>query len=83
MAAAPALAICLQRCSLIWPGLITAALATDFGITFSRFLPAGPLRSAGQYLELAYYPLLTLALLAGLIYLEARCRRCPSPGQAA
>ena len=40
---------------------MTAALATDLGITFSRFLPAGPLRTAGHSLELAYYPLLTLS----------------------
>ena len=51
---------------------MSAALATDIGITFGSHLPAGALRSAGQLLEQAYYPLLTLALLGGVIYVEGR-----------
>jgi hypothetical protein len=78
VAAAPALAIFLRHGSLFWPAVMTAALATDFGITFSRFLPAGTLRSAAHSMELAYYPLLTLAFLFGLIHLELRQRRYPS-----
>jgi hypothetical protein len=70
IAAAPALALCLRRGSLFWPSLMTIALATDFGITFSRYLPPGALRTAGQLLELAYYPLLTLGVLLALIYLD-------------
>jgi hypothetical protein len=75
VAAVPALAVFLQRCSLSWAALMTAALATDLGTYCSRFLPAGPLRTAGQTLEQAYYPLLILALLAGLIFLELRAAR--------
>ena len=75
VAAVPALAVCLQRCSLMWPTLITAALATDLGASFSRFLPIGPLRTTGHTVELAYYPLLTLVLLGGLIYVEVRRRQ--------
>ena len=61
---------------------MSAALATDFGILFSRFLPAGTLRSAGHALEQAYYPLLTLAILAGLICVELRRARYRGPGEA-
>jgi hypothetical protein len=75
VAAVPALAVCLQRCSLMWPTLMTAALATDFGASFSRFLPVGPLRTTAHTVELAYYPLLTLGLLGGLLYLEVRRRQ--------
>jgi len=75
VAAVPALAVCLQRCSLMWPTLMTAALATDLGASFSRFLPVGPLRTTAHTVELAYYPLLTLGLLGGLIYLEVRRRQ--------
>jgi hypothetical protein len=83
VAAVPALAILLQRCSLVWPALMTAALATDFGISFSRFLPAGTIRTAGQTLELAFYPLLILVLLGGLIHLEARRPRTDLADEAA
>jgi hypothetical protein len=82
VAAVPALAVFLQRGSLFWPALMSAALATDFGILFSRFLPAGTLRSAGHALEQAYYPLLTLAILAGLICVELRRARYRGPGEA-
>jgi hypothetical protein len=72
VAAVPALAICLQRCSLIWPTLMTAALATDLFASFSRFLPSGPLRAAAHTVEGGYYPLLILVLLGGLVYVEIR-----------
>jgi hypothetical protein len=75
VAAAPVLAIFLQRSSALWAALMTAALASDAGITFSGFLPAGPLRTAGHSLESVYYPLLTLVLLGALIY---ESRRRPS-----
>jgi hypothetical protein len=75
VAAVPALAVCLQRCSLTWATLMTAALATDLGASFSRILPVGPLRTTAHMVELAYYPLLTLVLLGGLIYLEVRQRQ--------
>jgi hypothetical protein len=82
VAAVPAMAIFLQRGTLIWPTLMTAALATDLGASFSRFLPAGPLRTAGQTLGQAYYPLLILAILAGLIYLEVRRARGSPQGES-
>ena len=74
VAAAPVLAIFLRRCRLTWPTLMTASLATDFGASFSRFLPAGPLRSIAQTSEQAYYPALILCLLGALLYLETRRR---------
>ena len=72
VAAVPALAVCLRRCSLLWPTLMTAALATDFGASFSRLLPAGPARAAAHTAELAYYPLIILVILGALVYLEVR-----------
>ena len=72
VAAVPALAVCLRRCSLTWPTLMTVALATDFGASFSRFLPPGPLRNAAHTVEWDYYPLLILVFLGGLVWLEVR-----------
>jgi hypothetical protein len=72
VAAVPALAVCLRRCSLTWPTLMTVALATDFGASFSRFLPAGSARAAAHAVELAYYPLLVLLILGVLVGLEVR-----------
>ena len=72
VAAVPALAVCLRRCSLLWPTLMTAALATDFGASFSRFLPAGPARAAAHTAEWAYYPLTILVIFGALVYLEVR-----------
>ena len=56
---------------------MTLSLATDIGASFSRYLPAGSARNAAQVLEQGYYPVLILAFLAGLIWLEIK-----SPDQA-
>ncbi len=74
VAAVPMLAILLRRCSLMWPTLMSISLATDVGASFSRHLPAGAARHAGEMLEQAYYPVLILVFLAGLICLEVKAR---------
>ena len=77
VAAVPALAIFLRHCSLLWPTLMTISLASDFGTTFSRFLPAGSPQKLAQVLESAYYPLLILLILAGLFYVDTRAKTVP------
>ena len=72
VAAMPALAIFLRRCSLLWPTMMTVSLATDTGATFSRFLPAGSVQNAARAIEVTYYPVLILILLGALFYLEFR-----------
>jgi hypothetical protein len=70
--AVPALALFLKRCHLVWPTLMTLALAWDPFRQLGKILPAGPLREAALVLNSPYLPLLILIFLGGLIYLELR-----------
>ncbi len=74
VAAVPLLAILLSRGSLLWPVLMTLSLASDFGVSFSRIVPSGFARRVAEALEQAYYPILILIFLAGLIYLDSQGR---------
>jgi hypothetical protein len=77
--AVPALAVFMQRCSLIWPALMTFALAWEPFRQLGQFLPAGQLREAAFMLQSSYLPLLILVFLGGLLYLETGSSRKTAP----
>jgi hypothetical protein len=77
--AAPALAVFLQRAPLWWPALMTAMLAVNPLPAIQRFLPSGPLHEFAGYLDYGYYPLVILAILAGLFRLECGTARKVAP----
>jgi hypothetical protein len=66
--AAPLLAVLLRRGSLAWPALMTLALATNL------FAPLAQISPAFGVLEKAYYPLLILAGLGLLIFIDRKHR---------
>lgn len=70
VAAVPALAIFMKRCPLVWPALMTLALALDPFRQMSMLVPAGPLRELCLALQSSYLPVLILAFIGGLLYLE-------------
>jgi hypothetical protein len=70
IAAAPALALFLRRGSLVWPSLMTLLLASTPAFATVRLLPAGALRDALQAFFVSHDPLLVLALLGGILWLE-------------
>lgn len=72
--AVPVLAALLQRTNLVWPALMTLALATNLASHLPRFMPAGFLQRAAGGLEYAYYPIVILCLFAGLVWLDRRRR---------
>jgi len=72
VAAAPALALFLRRGSLAWPALMTVLLAVNLASVPGLVLPPGPLRNAAEAVAAVYNPLLILACLGRLIWLEAR-----------
>ncbi|HOX56951.1 MAG TPA: hypothetical protein P5205_12190 [Candidatus Paceibacterota bacterium] len=71
VAAAPALALFLRRGSLAWPTLMTLLLAVNLVFVPRYILPAGLLRTAAEAVASVYNPLLVLACLGGLVWLEA------------
>jgi hypothetical protein len=72
VAAAPALALFLKRGSLVWPVTMTLLLAVNLVSAPTHLLPVGLLRSAVEALLSAYSPLLVLAFLGRIIWLEVR-----------
>jgi hypothetical protein len=73
--AAPALAVFMKRCRLVWPTVMTFFLSVTLFGQLSRHLPAGPLRTLCEKLDYAYYPIIILVAFAGLLWLEARRQR--------
>jgi hypothetical protein len=69
VAALPVLAVFLRRSGMVLPALLTLGLSINLAASLTRILP-GSLKGAAQALESAYYPLLILACLAALFYLE-------------
>jgi hypothetical protein len=70
--AVPAMAVFMKRGPLVWPTLMTVALAWDPFRQLGKLLPAGPLRETALALQLPYLPVLILVFLGGLLYLEVR-----------
>jgi hypothetical protein len=70
VAAAPASALCLRRGSLAWPALMTLLLAVNLVSVPGYILPPGLLRNAAEAVAAVYNPLLILACLGRLIWLE-------------
>jgi hypothetical protein len=68
--ALPTLAVLMKRCRLVWPALMTLALACDPLRQLGLVLPAGPFREMAFTLQSPYLPVLILVLLGGLLYLE-------------
>ena len=79
VAALPVLAVFLRHSGMALPALLTLGLSINVAAALARILP-GSLRDAAQALESAYYPLLILACLAALFYLE-RGSRCGESAQ--
>jgi hypothetical protein len=75
VAAAPALALFLRRGSLAWPALMTLLLAVNPASAPTRVLPAGLLRNGVEALVAAYNPLLILAFLGAVVWVDARSAR--------
>jgi hypothetical protein len=69
VAAFPVLAVFLRRSGMLLPTLLTLGLSSNLAGSLARLLP-GPLKAVCQSIEGAYYPLLILACLAVLFYLE-------------
>ena len=72
VAAAPALALFLRRGSLAWPALMTVLLAINPASAPTSVLPAGLLRNAVDALISAYNPLLVLAFLGSVMWVDRR-----------
>ena len=72
VAAAPALALFLRRGSLAWPALMTLLLAVNPASAPTHVLPAGLLRNAVEGCVAVYNPLLVLAFLGGIMWVEER-----------
>jgi hypothetical protein len=69
VAAAPALAIFLKRCRLFWPTLLTVLLASNVASPVARFAPP-PLKPFAEGIAFAYFPLVIISILLGLVLLE-------------
>ncbi len=76
VAAAPAMAVFLRRCRLVWPALMTVLLAMNVLTPLVRYAP-GPLHPAMAALEFAYYPLILLWFVGALIWLDQCERKLP------
>lgn len=72
VAAAPLLALLLARGPLVWPALMTLLLALNHASAPVQRLPAGLLREAAQAGIGGYNPLLVLAFLGAIVWLEKR-----------
>ena len=72
VAAAPLLALLLARGPLVWPALMTLLLAINPASAPVQRLPAGLLREAAQAGIEGYNPLLVLAFLGAIVWLEKR-----------
>jgi len=70
--AVPALAIFLKRCHLVWPTIMTFFLSWSLFAKVGHLMPPGVLRTLCEKLNHAYYPILILCFLGGLLWLEAR-----------
>jgi hypothetical protein len=75
VAAAPALALFLRRGSLAWPAAMTLLLAVNPASAPTQVLPAGLLRDAVEALVAAYNPLLILAFLGGIMWVDRASAR--------
>jgi hypothetical protein len=75
VAAAPALALFLKRGSLVWPALMTLLLAVNLASLPAHVLPAGSLRNTADAVTAVYNPLLVLACLGGLVWVEGRAKK--------
>ena len=73
--AAPALALFLRRDSLFWPASMTLLLAINPASAPTQVLPAGVLRHAVEALVAAYNPLLILAFLGGIMWVDRASAR--------
>ncbi len=71
VAAAPALALFLKRGSLVWPALMTLLLAVNLASIPSHLLPAGFLRQGVEALTSVYVPMLILAFIAKVVWVDA------------
>jgi hypothetical protein len=68
--AAPALALFLRRGSLAWPALMTLLLAAVPASAHLQALPAGLLRNSVETVVVVYHPLLVLALVGGVMWID-------------
>jgi hypothetical protein len=75
VAAAPALALFLRRGSLAWPALMTLALAVNPASAPTHLLPAGLVRTVIEAFAAVYNPLLVLAFLGGILWVDRRSAR--------
>jgi hypothetical protein len=72
VAAAPTLALLMRRGSLAWPALMTLLLAVNPASAPTYVLPAGLLRHAIEAFVAVYNPLLVLAFLGGIVWVDRR-----------
>ena len=79
--AAPALAIFLKRCHLVWPASMTFFLSVALFWKLGSLMPAGVLPTLCEKLNQAYYPVLILCFLGGLVWLETRPPAQPAQGE--
>ena len=70
VAAAPTLALFLRRGSLAWPALMTLLLAVNPASAPTHLLPAGLVRHAIEAFVAVYNPLLVLALLGAIVWVD-------------
>jgi hypothetical protein len=70
VAAAPALALFLRRGSLAWPALMTLLLAVNPASAPMHLLPGGLVRTAVERVVGVYNPLIVLAFLGGIVWIE-------------
>jgi hypothetical protein len=70
VAAAPTLALLMRRGSLAWPALMTLLLAVNPASAPTYVLPAGLLRHAIEAFAAVYNPLLVLAFLGGIVWVD-------------
>ena len=72
VAAAPTPVLFLKRRSLTWPAGMTLLLAANLASFPSHLLPVGLLRHAVEAFTGVYIPLLVLACLGWVIWLEEK-----------
>jgi len=75
VAAAPTLALFLRRGSLAWPALMTLLLAVNPASAPMHVLPVGVVRTAIEGFVAVYNPLLVLAFLGGIVWVDGRGAR--------
>ena len=70
VAAAPTLALLMRRGSLAWPALMTLLLVVNPASAPTHVLPAGLVRQATEAFVAVYNPLLVLALLGAIVWVD-------------